>query len=437
MRSETPSVDITRPTLVRWRILAIMIFLSFVSYLLRGNLSIAAPTMIADLQLTEIQWGYVMAAFPLGYALFQFPGGLLGDRFGPRRVLTVIAVAWSSLIVITSLVPSAAVASVTLIVACLLTVQFLVGATHAPVFPVLSATVQRWFPKGSWAFPNGLSSSGLTLGLAGTASMLPWLMGQFGWRTSFLILAPVGFIGAAIWWWYGRDNPAAHKSVNAAEAALIAADRGQAEHSPEGSPAWLRVLRNRDALFLTLSYSSMNFVFFVVFSWGFYYLVNIREFEAQEAGFLTSAQWIFAGAGAAFGGWFGDFLCRKMGLRWGYRSIIFVSMVLSAGLLLGVAYTPSAYLAAAMLGLCFFFNQTTEGPYWGSSIAVGGRHAGAAGGLMNTGANLMGFVNALLLSQVANHFGWTIAIAIGAGFALLGAGLILLVRCDVQMDQAD
>jgi len=112
-------------------------------------------------------------------------------------------------------------------------------------------------------------------------------------------------------------------------------------------------------------------------------------------------------------------------------------MVLSAGLLLGVAYTPSAYLAAAMLGLCFFFNQTTEGPYWGSSIAVGGRHAGAAGGLMNTGANLMGFVNALLLSQVANHFGWTIAIAIGAGFALLGAGLILLVRCDVQMDQAD
>ena len=64
-----------RPTNVRWRILAILMFISFVSYMLRGNLSIAAPAMIEDLQLTEIQWGWIMAAFPLGYALFQcLPG---------------------------------------------------------------------------------------------------------------------------------------------------------------------------------------------------------------------------------------------------------------------------------------------------------------------------------------------------------------------------
>ncbi|MGH8035165.1 MAG: hypothetical protein ACREO9_08065, partial [Lysobacterales bacterium] len=88
------------------------------------------------------------------------------------------------------------------------------------------------------------------------------------------------------------------------------------------------------------------------------------------------------------------------------------------------------------LGLCFFLNQTTEGPYWGSSIAIGGRHSGAAGGLMNTGANAMGFVNALLLSMVADAFGWTIAIAIGSAFALAGAGLILLMQADRQVDQA-
>ncbi len=424
-------------TAVRWRILAILIFLSFVSYLMRGNLSIAAPTMIADLQLTEIQWGWVMAAFPLGYALFQFPGGLAGDRFGPRRVLTFITVAWAVLIAITSLVPAGGVAGVSLILGALVLVQFLVGAAHAPVFPVVSATIERWFPVGSWAFPNGLSSSGLTLGLAGTASLLPWLIGQYGWRGSFLLLAPVGLLGAALWWWYGRDEPAAHAAVNAAEVELIERGRDELDMTPSASPAWLRVLKNRNAVLLMLSYSSMNFVFYVVFSWGFYYLVKVRGFEAQEAGFLTSAQWIFAGAGAALGGWFGDFQCRKLGLRWGYRGVIFISMVISAGLLLGVAYTPSPYLAAAMLGLCFFFNQTTEGPYWGSSIAIGGRHAGAAGGLMNTGANLMGFINALLLSAVADVLGWQLAIAVGSGFALLGAGLILLVKADEQIDQSD
>jgi ACS family glucarate transporter-like MFS transporter len=378
-----------------------------------------------------------MSAFPLGYALFQFPGGLLGDRFGPRKVLTWITVAWAVLIILTSVVPDAAVVSVGLILGSLLVVQFLVGAMHAPVFPVVSATIQRWFPAGSWAFPNGLSSSGLTLGLAGTASLLPWLMGQFGWRLSFMLLAPVGLLGAGLWWWYGRDNPSDHPAVNAAEVELVAFGHDEPQQEEAEAPAWLRVLKNRNALLLTLSYSCMNFVFYVVFSWGFYYLVKIRGFDAQEAGFLTSAQWMFAGVGAALGGWFGDFLCRRLGLRWGYRLPIVIGLVASAMLLIGVATTSNAYMAALMLGLCFFFNQTTEGPYWGSSIAIGGSHAGATGGLLNTGANAMGFVNALLLSLVADSFGWAIAITIGAGFALLGACFILMVRCDEQIEQAD
>ena len=74
---------ISKPTNVRWRVLGLLALLSFVSYLLRGNLPIAAPTIMADLQLSEIQWGWVMASFPLGYALSQFPGGMLADRFGP------------------------------------------------------------------------------------------------------------------------------------------------------------------------------------------------------------------------------------------------------------------------------------------------------------------------------------------------------------------
>ena len=82
----------TRATAIRWRILLILALASFISYVLRTNLSFAAPAMMEDLGLNEIQWGWVLAAFTAGYAIFQFPGGILGDRFGPRRVLAVIAV---------------------------------------------------------------------------------------------------------------------------------------------------------------------------------------------------------------------------------------------------------------------------------------------------------------------------------------------------------
>jgi MFS transporter, ACS family, glucarate transporter len=426
-----------RPTRVRWRVLALLVFVSFVSYLLRGNLSIAAPSMIADLQLTEIQWGWIMAAFPLGYALFQFPGGLWADRSGPRRTLALIAIAWAVLISVTSLTPGRDVVPLFVVISLLLVVQALVGVVHAPVFPIVVSAIQRWFPVGAWALPNGLTSTGLTLGLASTATLLPWLIGQYGWRVSFLMLAPVPLVGAALWWWYARDRPEEHRSVNAAEATLITAGQVRAEFGTGAIPAWKRVLKNRDALFMTLSYASMNFVFYVVFSWGFYYLVTIRGFAEQEAGFLTSAQWMAGGAGAAFGGWLGDRLCQRIGLRWGCRWPIIIGSTASAVLLLGVALHPDAYAAAIMLGLCFFFNQSTEGAYAANAAAVGGRHSGAAFGLLNTGANLMGFVNALLLSGIAAFFGWGVAIALGAVFAMLAVVFILLSRADRQMDQAD
>lgn len=439
--SASSPASVQRPTFVRWRILALLGALSFSSYLLRGNLSIAAPSMMADLRLTEIQWGWVMSAFPLGYALFQFPGGVWGGRVGPRRAMMLIAVAWGALIALTSTIPSGNIASIALILTCLMTIQFFVGIAHAPVFPVVAASIERWFPVGGWAFPNGLTSSGLTIGLAVTASALPWLIGAYGWRLSFILLAPCGLAIAALWWWYARDRPSQHRSANAAEVALISAGRDPAElvegvrHESTTQPAWLRVLKNRDALLVTLSYACMNFVFYVVFSWGFYYLVKVRGFSEQDAGFLTSAQWLGAGIGAALGGWACDRLCRRLGLRWGCRWAIVAGLLGSGALLLGVAFHPRADVAAVLLGLCFFFNQSTEGPYWATATAIGGRHAGAAGGLLNTGANLMGFVNALLLAMVASTLGWTVAIAIGAVFALIGAGLILLVRADCQVDQ--
>jgi MFS transporter, ACS family, glucarate transporter len=431
------TVSASRPTNVRWRILAILMFISFVSYMLRGNLSIAGPAMIEDLQLTEIQWGWIMAAFPLGYALFQFPGGCWGDRRGPRFTLASIAVVWGLLIAITSLTPARDVAPVYIVIGFLLTVQFLVGASHAPVFPIMVSAIGRWFPTGGWALPNGLTSAALTVGLAVTASALPWLIGQYGWRIGFLVLAPFAFATSAMWWWYARDRPEQHPSVNAEEIALLTAPVVQVENDSDCEVAWWRVLKNRDALMVTLSYSSMNFVFYVVFTWGYYYMVTVRGMGVQEAGFLTSAQWVAGAAGAFSGGWVGDYLCKRLGVRWGCRWPIMIGCSISALLLLGVALHPNAYVAAGMLGACFFFNQFTEGAFAANGAAIGGRHAGSVYGMFNTGANFMGFVNAILLSAIAAKLGWGVAIGMGSVFALLSVVFILFSRADQQMDQSD
>ncbi|MCP4037382.1 MAG: MFS transporter, partial [bacterium] len=69
--------------------------------------------------------------------------------------------------------------------------RFLMGVAQAPFFPVTAGgTVSHWFPFAGWALPNGLMSTGLTLGAAATAPIVAWLTQAFGWRFSFLLLAP-------------------------------------------------------------------------------------------------------------------------------------------------------------------------------------------------------------------------------------------------------
>jgi ACS family glucarate transporter-like MFS transporter len=422
-----------RPTAIRWRILGLLVISSFVSYVLRYNVSTAGPSMMTDLGLSEIQFGWILAAFTAGYAIFQFPGGLLGVYWGPRRMLTVAMILWALLTILTSFVPGPGFAGLTFTIVSLIVVRFLVGAVHAPIYPMTGAVVERWFPVGHWGLPNGLSSTGLTLGTAATASVLAWMIGIQGWRVSFLMLAPLGFVAALAWWWYVRDNPEEHKSVNDAEVTLIRTDRPVAVTGTNGQPAWLRVLKNRNALLLTASYFCMNYVFFQMFNWVFYYFVVVRGFAEQQAGYFTSIQWIAAAVGATLGGFICDYFCQKSGLCKGCRWPAAIAVALSGVFILIGSLPVSATVAVACFAASFFFNQITEASYWAAAIGIGGRYSAATSGIMNTGGNSVGFVNALLVPFTAQILGWTVAMATAAGFAFLAAVLWLFIRADERI----
>jgi ACS family glucarate transporter-like MFS transporter len=426
-----------KPTFVRWRVMSILVLASFVSYTLRYNFSAAAPAMIKDLGLTEIQWGWTVAAFLTSYAFFQLPGGLLGDRFGPRRVITIIAVLWALLTALTALVPGADSASVIVIMASLMLVRILAGFAHAPIYPAGNPVVVNWFPIGGWAFPNGLSSMGLNLGIAASTPVMAWLIVEFGWRVTFLFVAPLGLALAALWWWYGRDTPAEHSAVNEAEIQLIRRGRSMdasADVRPE-SIGLLQLLKNRDVFWLTFSYFCIQYTFYVVLSWFFYFLVEIREFSMAEAGWLTSGQFIAGAAGATLSGWYCDRLCRRLGLSWGCRLPLIIGGVGSALCLLGGIYYPGQAVAVGLLIACIFFGQTTEAPYWTISMAIGGKHSGAVGGAMNTGGNAVGIFSAVLVPWTASTFGWSFAIALAAILSLIASAMILLVNPDRKIDQ--
>jgi len=410
---------------VRWHILALLTLASFTAYILRTNLSIAGERMMPELGLSQLQLGYILAAFAWGYAIFQFPGGVFGDRLGGRKALALIAVGWGVCNLLVGLTPSASVLSPTLLLAGLMALRFLMGVVQAPLYPVTSGgTTSAWFPLDGWALPNGLTNFGLTLGSAATGPLIVWLMGWAGWRGSFLLTAPLAFLMAALWWWYARDTPAEHPAVHREELALI--DRNR---PPPVSAAvtgdWRRAMANRQVLLLTASYFCSNYVFYFFFNWLFIYLIDERHFKSLEGGFYAAAPWMIGAVGAVIGGLAADRLTRRRGIRLGTRIPAVAGLLLSALFLWLASRADSPVLAVVFLSLCLGGQQMSEGPFWAATIAASGQQASAACGILNTGGNVVGGVGALLVPIVVARVGWPAALASAALFAVV-AGLLWL-----------
>lgn len=422
---------------VRWRILAVLFVISFVAYLFRLNLSVAGLPIMEDLGLDETQLSLILSTFIWGYTLFQFPGGLLGLKYGPRLVLSLTVVGWALITLLSGALPGTLLTSSGAIVICLMVLRFLMGAVQAPLFPLMSGSIVAWFPQGRWALPNSICSVGATLGFSLTSILIAWMVERYGWQASFYLTAPVGLLAAGLWWHYSRNNPADHPAIGNAELALINKNRKPVptEKIPPGLLS--HVLKDRNILLLTSAYLCMNYVWYIYFSWLFIYLVKERGFSLLESGFLAALPWIAGSVAVALGGGLCDRLCSRLGARWGCRIPAMIGLVMVSLLLVMAAYAANPYLAVGLFTACYAFNQFTEGAFWQGATFVGGPYTSAATGVLNTGGNLAGVIATPLTAILFQQFGWFVALAAGSAFALTGAALWLLIRVDEPLSAQD
>jgi ACS family glucarate transporter-like MFS transporter len=422
-------------TAIRWRIVGLLAAFSLVSYALRTNVSIAAPFLRSELHLSHIQLGQVFSAFMIGYAIFQIPSGALSDRYGPRLVLTVAAAIWGLTTFMTGALPGL-VGGAAATLAVLLTVRFLLGLAEAATYPVAASAIGVWMPASERAFSNSLVIAGMALGSAFIPPLMSRLMVASGWRTSFYVTSVPGFLIAALWWWYARDDPAQHPGVNEGERRAIAAGRAPASTDtgaaaePRRRVIHWRLLRNRNMLLISASYFLDSYVLFIFVFWFYLYLVDERQFSILRGGVYSSLPWIAALIVVPVGGRACDVLSSRRGPRIGRRVVAMTGLVVSSALLVWGARTDDAMLAIAALSLSVAFLMSTEGPFWSSAIDISGAHAGTAGGIMNTAGNLGGVVSTSLVPMLVERFGWAIALATGSAFGVVSALLWLFIRVD-------
>ncbi|MEP6884542.1 MAG: MFS transporter [Gammaproteobacteria bacterium] len=404
---------------IRWRIFSMLFGFAFLAYLQQKSITVAADRMMPALHLSQVQIGWIMEAFVVGYALFQLPGGIFGQRVGARRAFTITGLAAVFATLCTPLAP-VWFKGVGLFVV-LLSLQALLGASQAAVFPVSAGVFEAWFPQRRWAFVQGLQTMGISFGAALTPPLIVALMSLLGWQQALLWTGVPSLVLILVWAWYARNSPREHKAVSAEELATIGIAETPPVDSTIGFKQLLSILRNRSVLMLAFSYLCFNYCFYLLSNWVFLYLVQERHFSVLESGWLASTPPLASAVGAGVGGVITSSLCIKFGNRWGYRLLPMIAMPTVAALLMFSVSAANPYWAVAGLATCFAAVELNEGAYWGGAMMVGGGDTMAVSGVMNTGGNLGGIIGIPIIAYLSGQHLWRLAFIIGAGFSLVSA----------------
>jgi MFS transporter, ACS family, glucarate transporter len=413
---------------VRWRIYGFLFTFGFIAYFQQKGLTVAAERIMPDLHFSQVQIGWLEWAFVLGYAAFQFPGGLLGQRLGARRVFTIIGAVAFLATALTPLAP--ALMRGTELLVAMIALQFFMGAAQGPIFPVCTGVMETWFAPQRWALIQGLQSSGLQLAAAATAPLVAYLMSTIGWQQALLWPALPAAGVVVLWAWYGRNTPQEHRSVSAAELAELGHRPDEEAPSPITRQRLVRILTNRSVLLLSISYICMNYVFYLISNWCFLYLVQERHFNVLESGLLSMLPPLGAAAGAAFGGVLVTGACQRFGVRWGFRAVPLLALPASGLLLLVVVNLANPYVALAALTLAYLVVELTEAAYWGGTMVVARADSMSASGVLNTGGNIGGLIGIPIVAYLSGGGHWTAAFALGALFALIGTLLWFGIDAD-------
>ncbi len=384
----------------------LLVLLSLMSYFQRTSMSIAGPAIGKQFSLSETQMGAVYSAFVLGYALCMIPGGWLADRFGPSRVIAAVALSTAvfTALIATLVVPG--LAGIAPVLSALIAVRFLLGCGTAPLYPASARMNANWMPVERRAWVQGWIAAGAGIGGALSPLLFTWVIAKLGWPSAFLATAVGTIIIALLWIARTRDHPP------------FSANR------PPPAPErvdWKTLLANRHLMLVTLSYVGTGYFEYIFFYWVFYYLGEIRHVGASQSAIFTTALFAAWAIMAPLGGRISDALVKRSGQKVGRRLVPIVGLTASAAFVFVGINLSSASATGVMLALALGLAAATDGPYWAAAIEVGAPQSGAAGGMMNTGGNVGGFLAPILTPWLAARFGWSAGLYFGCAVVLAAA----------------
>ena len=399
----------------RHKVLGFLCLLAAITYLDRIAISVAGPRIQDALHIGPKGWGWVVGVFTLSYGIFEIPSGRMGDRIGARKVLTRIVLWWSAFTAFTGLVTN---------YSFLLLIRFCFGAGEAGALPNIGVSLSRWFPTNERARAMGWVLMALQAGGALAPLVIVPLQIRFGWRTSFFFLGMMGVIWCSAWYRWYRDTPAEKVGTTQEEVSEI----GSPSFSDNHQMPWGLVLKSGNVRAIMLVGFCYVFALYFFISWLHTFLVKGRGFS-EAALLLSIGPGLLGAAGNLAGGFLSDAMVRRLGLKWGRRSVGLIGLSLSCVFAIATILTTHRLTTLLFLGLVYAGITLQQTVALTVALDIGRKYVGGLVGVFNTVCTLGGFILSVSFGYFVIWFG-SYDLALIPIAATLAVGALTWLRID-------
>jgi len=425
-----PTLEFQRATRARYWVIVFAVALAIIQYVDRVCISKAMPSIQRELGFSNVQVGYVFGAFTLAYALFEIPGGWLGDRFGPKKVLMRVVLWWSFFTAATGWAGSALT---------MIAVRFLFGAGEAGCFPNITKVFTTWLPKDERVRAQSVLWLAARWGGALTPLLVVAVLGIVSsWRRAFELFGVLGVVWAFFFYRWFQDNPHHHPAVNDAERQLLTGVENLA--SSHAQVPWRVFFTSASAWLLWIQYACLSYVWYFYVTWYPTYLdaTHGKTLGPVKLALLAGLPLFGGGFGSLIAGFCAAPLARRVGGVGRARKLLAAfGFVAASGMLLASMYAVNPFVLALFIALAGMCNDFVLPCAWGACMDVGGRFAGTFSGSINMMGNLGGFLAPIAVGYILDRTGsWNLTFYISSVVYLAGAVCWMLLDAETALDHA-
>jgi ACS family glucarate transporter-like MFS transporter len=401
-----------KPSAVRYLVLAALCVITAICYIQRNCVSNAESSIRSELNVTKDETGTLLSVFFLAYALCQVPSGWVAQRWGARRVLTLLAAGWSLALAMGALARS---------IEPLVASRLLQGVLQAGIFPCATLVMAAWFPSTQRAFASGILSAFMQIGSAVGVYLTARVLVLVDWQSMFVIYALPGLLWAGWFYFWFRDRPEEHRRVNPAELALIGGGTPR-PRGLSGRTPWLAILLSAPLFWLNAQQFCRAGANRFFDNWLPTYLKEERHLSEVDAGFWTSLPLWAAVAGTLVGGWVSDFILARTGSRRAARQGLSIVTLLGCVVCFVAAFSSRDLTTAMLLMSAGNFLGTVSQPCaYALTMDMGGKQLAVVFGIMNMVGNFGSAFFPKAAGFLAEHYGWSAALTLFVGLQLVAA----------------